>query len=137
MKSSRLVAGLALCLAGALFLLTQKLGCGPGEGGGAGAGRIAVQGDGGATPSSSQPAASGRQPETLSKALQITIDDTKYFVGDLPVESVEELVKMAVAVPNDVPPPRVLVVRRPTARYVTEKKLIDALQAAKVDYVAK
>jgi hypothetical protein len=132
MKYSRIVAGLALFLAGVLYVLTQRLGCGQGGGG---AGQIAIQGGGDAVPSQ-PPASSGRQPEE-PKPLQITIDDTKYFVGDLPVDSVEALVKMAVAVPKDVPPPRVVVLRQPTARYVAEKKLIDALEAAKIDYAKK
>ncbi|MGA2257885.1 MAG: hypothetical protein ABSG53_24745 [Thermoguttaceae bacterium] len=134
---SRPIAALAILLAGLLFLLTQKLGFGPGWGwgGGAGAGPNAAPLAGSVNPSSAQSAASGRQPETPSKPLQITIDDTKYLVGDLTVESIDELVKMAAAVPKDVPPPRVLIVRRPTARYMAEKKLTDALQGAKVDFM--
>jgi len=67
--------------------------------------------------------------------LEITIDDTRYFVGETPVETVDELVKMALAVSKDVPPPRVRIVRKPTARYSAEKNLSDALQAARVDFV--
>ncbi|MGO9114051.1 MAG: hypothetical protein ACLP9L_32955 [Thermoguttaceae bacterium] len=133
-KPSGPIAGLAILLAAFLFLLTQKLGCGPGWGGGAGAGPNAAPGPGNAAASKSPPAAPG-QPETLAKPLQITIDDTKYLVDDVPAESVDELVKMAVAVPKDVPLPRVRVLLRPTARYVTEKKLSEALLAAKVDFV--
>ena len=131
----RPIAGLAILLAGFLFLLTQKLGLGPGWGwGGGGAGPKAAPIAGSIDPHRTQPAASGRQPETQSRPLQITIDDTKYLVGDVPVESIDELVKMAIAVPK-----RAAAaghgLRRPTARYMAEKKLTDALQAAKVDFM--
>ena len=132
-SASRPIAVIAVLLAGFAFLLMQKLGLGPGWGGGAGAGPKGQQGGG--DPSVPQAAATVQQPEPLSKPLQITIDDTKYFVDDVSVESLDELVKRATAVPQSVRPPRVRIVRRPTARYVAEKKLTDALETAKIDFV--
>lgn len=135
LKLPRLVAGLAVCLAGLLFFFTQKLGFGPGWNwrGGDRPDVNATQGTGGAAPSAAQ-ATANPPPETPSQPLQITIDNARYLVGGAAVESVDELVKMALAVPKETPPPRVLIFRRPTARYTAEKKLIDALQAARVDF---
>jgi len=119
-----------------MFLLMQMHGLVPGWGwgrGGQGAGPKAAPLAGSVDPSS-QPAASGRQADSPAKPLQITIDESKYLIGDRPVATIEELVKLANAVPKEVPPPRVVILLRPTARYLAEKNLTDALQAAKVDY---
>ncbi len=130
---SRPVAGLAILLAGLLFFLTRGPGWMPGWGGGAGAGPNAAPGGGNAP---AKPLVDSRpQAETPSKPLEITIDDNRYLVLGTPIQSVAELVKLAQEVPQDVPPPRVRIVRRPTARYTAEKNLEDALKAAKVDYV--
>jgi len=135
LRVSRPVAALSILLAGLLLLLTHRLGLGPGWGwGGAGPRPNTVPLAGSVDPLSPQSASSNKQPDASPGPLQITIDDARYLVGDLPVDSVDALVKLAVAVPKTVPPPRVLVVLRPTARYVAEKNLTDALQAASVDF---
>ena len=125
----RSVVGLAVLLAGAFYVLTQKMNCMNG-----GAGPAINGAPAGANPVA-QPVTEAAKADSQSKPLEITIDDAKYFVGDTPVESTDELVKMAQAVPKGVTPPRVRIIRKPTARYSAEKNLSDALQAAKVDFV--
>jgi len=133
-RFSRPIAAIAILLAGALFLLTQKLGLGPGWGWGRGGADPNAVPLAGSVDVSPQPAGSNRPAESPPKPLQITIDESKYLVGDRPVESIDELVKLAVAVPKEAPAPRVVILLRPTARYLAEKKLTDALQKAKVDF---
>jgi hypothetical protein len=136
MKPARRIAGLAACLTVLALLLivplAHRLGWTPGWGGGEGAVPDGAQ-QAGVAALSSQPADAAPQPVKPPQPLRITIDDKKYLVGDNPVESVAELVKMAAAVPKEVPPPRVLIHRQPTARYTVEKELLDALRAANID----
>ncbi len=75
-------------------------------------------------------------PPPKPEPLEITIDDNKYLVKGVEVGSVDELVRMAAAVPKEVPLPRVRVLLRRTSRYVTEHALTEALQAANVEFVA-
>jgi hypothetical protein len=133
----RVGLALVVVLAGALYFMTQKLGMFPNWGGdpGGGANRAAndsARGDSGSP--APQPAPSTAMPISEPKPLDIVIDEHAYFVNNKPVEGVEELVKMSLAVPKDVSP-RVRIVRRPTARYTATKNLSDALDAAKIDYI--
>jgi hypothetical protein len=124
----RPILGLAILLAGVLYFLTQKLGMVPGLGGGPGA---AV--NSGASPAAVA-ASSAAPPIAEAKPLEITIDDHTYFVNNKPVESIDGLVKMSLAVPKEVSP-RVRIVRRPSSLYSAETKLGAALEAAKIDFI--
>ena len=81
--------------------------------------------------------ASPDEPPTPAKPqpLEITVDDDKYLVKGVEVKGLDELLKMAAAVPQEVPPPRVRVVLRRTSRYIAETKLSEALQGAKIEFL--
>ena len=76
-----------------------------------------------------------KPPPPKPEPLEIMIDDNKYLVKGVEVESVDQLVKMAAAVPKEVPPPRVRILLQRSSRYVTEHTLTDALQAANIDFL--
>ena len=121
------VAGRALLAVGLLQGL-HGLGHWPSFGGGDGRG----DGDKG---SAEAAGSGGALAPAKPGPLEITVNNDKYLVKGVEVGSVEELVAMAAAVPAEVPPPRVRVVLRGTSRYVPETKLIEALQAAKIDFL--
>jgi hypothetical protein len=135
-KDLPIVAAFAVCLAAFILLVMSKLSCesggrgnGPGPGGVPANVATGLPGESNATP----PAAAQSSP----KPLEIVIDEKTYLVDDAVVEDIDKLVKMAQAVPANVPPPRVRIVRRPTARFLAEKNLKEALETAHVGFVVE